>query len=180
MLPAFQVKLLKVAINLRFKWWCTLEIQDYKTLYTLQTYFDFAFLNYIVYIQSKFFIISLQRILLCISFHKKPICCVQDILKQAGKLLWQLQIWCHLLPISEYSDALSELKSKKSYTVYIPEKHIPLLRFTEYIMLRSLLKYFWKGFEIVLKHYVIIKTLNFMHMNSTGSFHPTSDVMSDL
>ena len=59
MLPAFQVKLLKVAINLRFKWWCTLEIQDYKTLYTLQTYFDFAFLNYIVYIQSKFFIISL-------------------------------------------------------------------------------------------------------------------------
>ena len=47
-------------------------------------------------------------------------------------------------------------------------------------MLRSLLKYVWKGFEIVLRHYVIFKTLNFMHMNSPGSFHPTSDVMSNL
>ena len=42
-------------------------------------------------------------------------------------------------------------------------------------MLRSFLK-----FEINLRHYVIFKTLNFIHMNSPGSFHPTSDVMSDL
>ena len=47
-------------------------------------------------------------------------------------------------------------------------------------MLKSLLKYVRKGFEIVLRHYVIFKTLNFMHMNSPGSFHTTSDVMSDL
>ena len=38
-------------------------------------------------------------------------------------------------------------------------------------MLKSLLKYVWKGFEIVLRHYVIFKTLNFMNMNSPGSFH---------
>ena len=47
-------------------------------------------------------------------------------------------------------------------------------------MLRSLLKYVLKVFEIVLRDYVIFKTLNFMHMNSPGSFHPTSDVMSNL
>ena len=35
---------------------------------------------------------------------------------------------------------------------------------------------FEKGF----RHSVIFKTLNFMHRNSPGSFHPTSDVMSDL
>ena len=40
-----------------------------------------------VYIQSKFSIISFQRILLWISFHKKPICQVRDILKQTGKFL---------------------------------------------------------------------------------------------
>ena len=75
---------------------------------------------------------------------------------------------------------LSKLKLKKSYAVYILERYIPLLQFNKYIMLRSLLKYVWKGFEIVLRHYVIFKTLNFMHMNSPGSFHPTSDVMSGL
>ena len=46
-------------------------------------------------------------------------------------------------------------------------------------MFRSLLKYVWKESEIVLRHYVIFKTLNFMHMNSPGSSHPTN-VMSDL
>ena len=44
-------------------------------------------------------------------------------------------------------------------------------------MLRSLLKYVLKVFEIVLRDYVIFKTLNFTHMNSPGSFHPTSDVI---
>ena len=39
-----------------------------------QTYFDFLFLYYVVYIHSKFSIISFQRIFLWISFHKKPIC----------------------------------------------------------------------------------------------------------
>ena len=33
-----------------------------------------------------------------------------------------------------YSDALSELKLKKSYTVYILEKYISLLQFTKYIL----------------------------------------------
>ena len=47
-------------------------------------------------------------------------------------------------------------------------------------MLKSLLKYISEGFEIVLRHSVFFKTLNFMHMNSAGSFLPTSDVMSDL
>ena len=75
---------------------------------------------------------------------------------------------------------ISELEFKKSYTVYILEKYISLLQFTKYIMLKSLLKYVWKGFEIVLRHYVIFKTLNFKHMNSPGSFHPTSYFMSDL
>ena len=74
-----------------------------------------------------------------------------------------------LLPILNCSDTLSELKLKKAYTVYILEKYIPLLQFTKYIMLRSLLK----GFEIVLRHYVIFKNLNFMDMNSPGSFHAT-------
>ena len=86
-----------------------------------------------------------------------------------------MQVWCNLLFIA-HSDALSELKSKESYAAYILEKYISLLQFTKYIMLRSLLKYVWKGFETVLRHYVIFKTLNFMHMNSPGSFHPTSDV----
>ena len=58
--------------------------------------------------------------------------------------------------------------------------YIPLLQFTKFIMLRSLLKYVRKAFEIVLRHYVIFKTLNFMHMNSPESLHPTGDVMSDL
>ena len=70
--------------------------------------------------------------------------------------------------------------SEKSYIVYILEKYISLLQFTKYIILKLLLKYVWKGYEIVLRHYVIFKTLNFMHMSSLGSFHPTSDVMSDL
>ena len=78
-----------------------------------------------------------------------------------------------LLPILKYSDTLCELKLKKSYTVYILEKYIPLLQVTKYIMLRSLLKYAWKGFEIVLRRYLIFKTLNFMYMNSPGNFHPT-------
>ena len=47
-------------------------------------------------------------------------------------------------------------------------------------MLKSLLKYVLIRFEIVLRHYVIFKTLNFMHMNSSWSFHPTNDVMSDI
>ena len=80
-----------------------------------------------------------------------------------------------LLPILNYFDALSELKLNKSYIIYTLEKYIPLLQFSKYIMLRSFLK-----FEINLRHYVIFKTLNFIHMNSSGSFHPTSDVMSDL
>ena len=33
-----------------------------------------------------------------------------------------------------YSDALSKLKLKKSYTVYILEKYISLLQFTKYIL----------------------------------------------
>ena len=78
-----------------------------------------------------------------------------------------------ILPILNYSDTLCELKLKKSYTVHIIEKYIPLLQVTKYIMLRSLLKYAWKGFEIVLRHYLIFKTLNFMHMNFPGNFHPT-------
>ena len=64
--------------------------------------------------------------------------------------------------------------------IYILEQYIPLLEFAKYIMLRSSLKYVWKGYEIVLRHYVIFKTLNFMHMNSTGNFHQTDGVMSDL
>ena len=32
---------------------------------------------------------------------------------------------CSLLSIFNYSDALSELKLKKSYTVYILERYIP-------------------------------------------------------
>ena len=74
---------------------------------------------------------------------------------------------------------LYKLKLKKSYAVYILERYIPLLQFNKYIMLRSLLKYVWKGFEIVLRHYVIFKTLNFMHMNSPVSFHLTSNDMSN-
>ena len=58
-----------------------------------------------------------------------------------------------------YSDASSEFKLRKAYTVYILKKYIPLLQFTKYIMPRSLLKYVSKGFEIVLKHYVIFKTI---------------------
>ena len=66
-------------------------------------------------------------------------------------------------PILNYSNALSELKLKKSYVVYILEKYIPLLQFTKCIMLRSSLKYIWKGFEIVLRHYVIFKTEFYAH-----------------
>ena len=39
-----------------------------------------------------------------------------------------------LLPILNYSDALSELKLKKPYTVYILEKYISLLQFTKNIL----------------------------------------------
>ena len=41
-------------------------------------------------------------------------------------------------------------------------------------MLKSLLQCVWKGFEIVLRHSVIFVRL--LHINSPGSFHPTSDV----
>ena len=86
-----------------------------------------------------------------------------------------------LLAILNYSDALSEFNLKKAYTVYILEKYIPLLQFTKYIMLRLLLKYVWKGFEgfetlCNLQDF----TLNIMLKNSPESFHPTSDVMTDL
>ena len=46
-----------------------------------------------------------------------------------------------LLPILNYSAALSELNLKKCYTVYILEKYIPLIHFNKCIMLRSLLKF---------------------------------------
>ena len=39
---------------------------------------------------------------------------------------------------------------------------------------------FEKWFEIVLRPYVIFKTLNFIHMSSPESFHPTGDVVGDL
>ena len=42
--------------------------------------------------------------------------------------------------------------SQKPYTVYLLEKCISLLKFAKYIMIKSLLKYIQKGFEIVLKH----------------------------
>ena len=81
------------------------------------------------------------------------------------------------LPILNYSDTLSEIKFKKSYTVYILEKYIHLLQRTKYIILRSLLKYVLKGFETVLRHYITFKTLSFMEMNSPGSLHPTSNIL---
>ena len=68
-----------------------------------------------------------------------------------------------LLLILNYGDALSELKFKKSYAVYILEKYIHLLQFAKYIMLRSLLKYVLKGFEKVLRYYVIFKTQFYVH-----------------
>ena len=34
--------------------------------------------------------------------------------------------------------------------------------------------------EKVFRPYVFFNTFSFMHINSPGSFHPTSDVMSDL
>ena len=139
------------------------------------------FLYYIVYIQSKVSIISFQRIFLWISFHKKPICHARHTLKQAEKFYNSCNgAICSLLPILNYGDALSELKFKKSYAVYILEKYIHLLQFAKYIMLRSLLKYVLKGFEKLLRYYVIFKTLNFMYMSFPGSFHRTSDVISDL
>ena len=121
-------------------------------LYTLQTYFDFVFLYYIVYIQSKFSILF-QRILLWVSFHKKPIC---HIYTGHFKIGWKSfynncksgAIYS-LLPILNYSHAISELKLKKSYVVHVPEKHISLLQFLKYITLKLLIKCF--------------KTLNFMH-----------------
>ena len=85
-----------------------------------------------------------------------------------------------LSPILKYSAVLSELMSKKSYTVYIPENYISLLQFTKYIILKSFLKCVWKGFEIVLRRYLIFKTLNFMHTNSPGSSGPTNNAMCDL
>ena len=41
-----------------------------------------------------------------------------------------------LLPTLNYSNALPELKLKKSYTVHKLEKYISLLQFTKYIMLK--------------------------------------------
>ena len=79
MAPALYVKLLKVATNL---WRTVMHFRD-----TLHIYSDFVFLYYIVYIQIKFSIISFQRIFLWISFHKKPVCHIQGVLKQAGKFL---------------------------------------------------------------------------------------------
>ena len=84
---------------------------------------------------------------------------------------WKCGAIYSLLPILNCSDTLSELKLKKAYTVYILETYIPLLQFNKYIMSRSLLKHVWKGFEIILRHYVIFKNLNFIHINSPGSFH---------
>ena len=70
-------------------------------------------------------------------------CHIWDILKQAGKFYNSCKSGAiySLLPILTYSDAISELKLKEAYTVYILEKCIPLLQFTKYIMLKSLLKY---------------------------------------
>ena len=128
-------------------------------LYTLQTYFDFVFLYYIVYIQSKFSMILFQRILLWVSFHKKPICHVYTgHFKTSWKSFYnncKSGAIYSLLPILNYSHAISELKLKKSYIVHVPEKHISLLQFLKYITLKLLIKCF--------------KTLNFMHMNSPGS-----------
>ena len=86
---------------------------------------------------------------------------------------WKCGAIYSLLPILNCSDTLSELKLKKAYTVYILETYIPLLQFNKYIIPRSLLKYVWKGFAIVLRHYVIFKNLNFIHISSPGSFHTT-------
>ena len=68
----------------------------------------------------------------------------------------------------------------KSYAVYILEKYISLLQLAKYIMLKSLITYVSKGFKLVLRNYITFKNLNFVHMNSSDSFHPTSDVMGGL
>ena len=47
-------------------------------------------------------------------------------------------------------------------------------------MFQMLLKYNWKWFKIAQRYYVVLKTLSFMHMNSSASFHRTSDFMSYL
>ena len=52
--------------------------------------------------------------------------------------------------------------------VRILGKYISLLQFTK--MLKSLLKYVSKGIEIVLRHYVFYKTLNFIHIIVLGLF----------
>ena len=84
------------------------------------------------------------------------------------------------MPILNYSDVLSELMINKSYAVYILEKYISLLQFTKCIMLKSLITYVSKAFKLVLRIYIIFQTLNFVHMNCSDSFHPTSDVVGDL
>ena len=73
---------------------------------------------------------------------------------------------------------MPDLSLRKSYMVRILGKYISLLQFTKCIMLKSLLKYVSKGIEIVLRHYVFYKTLNFTH-NCPGTFHPRN-VISDL
>ena len=52
--------------------------------------------------------------------------------------------------------------------VRILGRYISLLQFTK--MLKSLLKYVSKGIEIVLRHYVFYKTLNFIHIIVLGLF----------
>ena len=114
-------------------------------LYTLQTYFDFVFLYYIVYIQSKFSMISFQRILLGVSFHKKPIC---HVYTGHFKTSWK-SFYNNCKSGAIYS-LLPMLK--KSYMVHVPEKHISLLQFLKYTMLKLLIKCFkrvWNRFEIL-------------------------------
>ena len=63
---------------------------------------------------------------------------------------------------------MPDLSLRKSYMVRILGKYISLLQFTK--MLKSLLKYVSKGIEIVLRHYVFYKTLNFIHIIVLGLF----------
>ena len=65
---------------------------------------------------------------------------------------------------------MPDLSLRKSYMVLILGKYISLLQFTKCIMLKSLLKYVSKGIEIVLRHYVFYKTLNFIHIIVLGLF----------
>ena len=63
---------------------------------------------------------------------------------------------------------MPDLSLRKSYMVRILGRYISLLQFTK--MLKSLLKYVSKGIEIVLRHYVFYKTLNFIHIIVLGLF----------